>query len=112
MDKQAESAVKNCHICLEADKSAKTSPASLQPIDWPERPWQKLGLDIVGPLEHAPHNSQFAITLVDYHSKWPEIYFCSEVATSTVKDFLTSVFAREGYPEEIVCDNGPQFTSR
>nr|XP_037268801.1 uncharacterized protein K02A2.6-like [Rhipicephalus microplus] len=112
MDKQTESAVKNCHICLEADKSAKTSPAPLQPIDWPERPWQKLGLDIVGPLEHAPHNSQFAITLVDYHSKWPEIYFCSEVATSTVKDFLTSVFAREGYPEEIVCDNGPQFTSR
>nr|XP_037291234.1 uncharacterized protein K02A2.6-like [Rhipicephalus microplus] len=112
MNTQAESAVKNCHICLEADKSAKTSPAPLQPIDWPERPWQKLGLDIVGPLEHAPHNSQFAITLVDYHFKWPEIYFCSEVATSTVKDFLTSVFAREGYPEEIVCDNGPQFTSR
>lgn len=29
-----------------------------------------------------------------------------------MKDFLTSVFAREGYPEGIVCDNGPQFTSR
>lgn len=112
MDKQVESAVKNCHICLEADKSAKTSPVPLQPVEWPERPWQKLGLDIVGPLEHAPRNSRFAVTLVDYHSKWPEVYFCSEVTTSTVKEFLTSVFAREGYPEEIVCDNGPQFTSR
>lgn len=110
MDKEVETAVKNCHICLEADKSARTSPAPLQPVEWPERPWQKLALDIVGPLERAPHNSRFAITLVDYHSKWPEVYFCREVSTSTVKDFLTSVFAREGYPEEIVCDNGPHFT--
>lgn len=49
---------------------------------------------------------------MDYHSKWPEAYFCSSVSTSAVKEFLTGVFSREGYPEEIVTDNGPQFISR
>lgn len=112
MDKEVETAVKNCSVCLEADKSAKTSPAPMQPVEWPQRPWQKLCIDIVGPLEHVPQNNRFIITLVDYHSKWPEAYFCSSVSTSTVKEFLTGVFSREGYPEEIVTDNGPQFISR
>lgn len=72
---------------------------------------QKLALDIVGPLEHAPHNSRFATTLVDYHSKWSELYFFREVSTSTVKYLLASVFAGKRYPEESVCDKGPPFTS-
>lgn len=111
MDKEVETAVKNCSVCLEADKSVKTSPAPMQPVEWPQRPWQKLCIDIVSPLEHVPQNNRFIITLLDYYSKWPEAYFCSSVSTSTVKEFLTSVFSREGYPEEIVTDNGPQFIS-
>lgn len=75
MDKEVETSVQNHHLCLEGDKSSKTSPAPMQPVDWPERPWQKLGVDIVGPLERAPQNNNFIITLVDYHSKWPEAYF-------------------------------------
>lgn len=112
MDSHVEEAVHNCSICQEADKSTKTSPAPLQPVELPERPWQKLAIDIVGPLERAPLDCRFVLTLVDYFSKWPEVQFCREVSTRTVNDFLLNIFAREGYPEEIVCDNGPQFTSK
>ncbi|KAM7282690.1 hypothetical protein ISCGN_002814 [Ixodes scapularis] len=69
-------------------------------------------MDIVGPFECAPRNERFFVTLVDYHSKWPEVMSVHNVTTASVIDFLKSVFAREGLPEEIVTDNGPQFISR
>lgn len=112
MDRQTEVAIQNCSVCQKADKSAKTAPAPLQPVPFPERPWQKVAIDIVGPLERAPQDCRFAITLVDYFSKWPEVQFSNEVSTRTITNFLLSIFSREGYPDEIVTDNGPQFSSR
>lgn len=41
-----------------------------------------------------------------------DVQFCSEVSSRTVINFLLHVFAREGYPDVVVCDNGPQFSSR
>ncbi|XP_064475479.1 uncharacterized protein K02A2.6-like [Ornithodoros turicata] len=49
--------------------------------------------------------------MVDYFSKWPEAKFCANVTASTILDFLRSVFAREGYPNNLVSDHGPQFIS-
>jgi hypothetical protein len=48
---------------------------------------------------------------VDYHSKWVEVGFTSSITSATVIEFLFSVFSREGFPEEVVSDNGKQFTS-
>lgn len=62
-------------------------------------------------MERAPHDCRYAITFIDYFYKWPEVQFCSEVSSRTVINFLLSVFSREGYPEVVVCDNGPQFSS-
>ncbi|KAM7284602.1 uncharacterized protein ISCGN_001696 [Ixodes scapularis] len=104
--------VQHCTVCQSTDKSAKTFQAPLQPVGFPSRPWTKLGMDIVGPFECAPRNERFFVTLVDYHSKWPEVMSVHNVKTASVIDFLKSVFAREGLPEEIVTDNGPQFISR
>nr|XP_037270750.1 uncharacterized protein K02A2.6-like [Rhipicephalus microplus] len=107
-----EKEVHNCSICQAADKLAKTSPAPLQPVELPERPWQKLAMNIVGSLERAPPDCRFVLTLVNYFSKWPEVQFSREISTRTVTEFLLNVFAREGYPEAKVCDNAPKFTSK
>lgn len=111
MDTQVERMVHNCPTCQAADKSARTASPPLHPVPLPLAPWSKLGMDIVGPLEECASSCRYAITLVDYHSKWPEISFASSVTTSTVTTFLLHVFSREGYPDEIVTDNGPQFIS-
>lgn len=98
MDGQVELAIQRCSICQEADKSVKVRATPLQPVAFPEQPWFKLGMDIVGTFERAPYDCRYAITLVDYYSEWAEVHFCSERRTSTVIRFLVSVFAREGYP--------------
>lgn len=112
MDRQVECAVRSCHVCQSADKSAKPVVAPLRPVTLPEKPWQKLAMDIVGPLNLTTAGPKFVVTLVDYHSKWPEVCFANTVTSQAVIDFLRGVFSREGYPEELVTDNGPQFKSK
>lgn len=111
MDKMVESIISACITCQLNDKSAKTAPAPLQPIELPDKPWDKVGLDIMGPFENAPASCRFAISLVDYYSKWPEVAFSSHVTADVVIAFLQSLFSREGNPSCIVTDNGPQFLS-
>ena len=111
MDELVNTTIQSCQPCQSNDKTATPHPAPLQPVPLPERPWQKVAIDIVGPFETATQACRYAITLVDYYSKWPEVGFTANVTTKDVTTFLTSVFSRHGNPEAIVTDNGPQFVS-
>ena len=111
MDEQVNQQVKGCQLCQSCDKTATPAAAPLQPVPFPSQPWEKLAMDIVGPMEVAPWDCKYAITLTDYHSKWPEVAFTSTVTSDNVITFLTSVFSRFGNPSSIVTDNGSQFTS-
>ncbi|XP_037526414.1 uncharacterized protein K02A2.6-like [Rhipicephalus sanguineus] len=48
---------------------------------------------------------------MDAHSKWVEVFVMTTTSEKTVEK-LRGVFAAYGLPEEIVTDNGPQFTSQ
>ena len=111
MDKQVDDLVKQCTTCKSNDKSVKSGFAPLTPVKYPDKAWSKLSMDIVGPFERGPNECRFAITLIDYHSKWPEICFTSTVTSSKCIEFLKQVFSREGFPDEIITDHGVQFMS-
>lgn len=111
MDARVQDSTRNCEACRLNDKSAKTHVAPLQPVALPDAPWQKLGIDIVGPFESATWDCRYAVTLVDYFTKWPEVAFTSTITTAAITNFLSAVFGRFGNPTELVSDNGTQFTS-
>ena len=111
MDSDVEAAIKSCTTCSQHDKTAITRAAPLQPVPLPNAAWEKLAMDVVGPFHSAPPDCRFAITLVDYYSKWSEVAFTSDVTSATVIAFLSAVFSHEGNPLELVTDNGPSFVS-
>ncbi|XP_043200186.1 uncharacterized protein K02A2.6-like [Amphibalanus amphitrite] len=111
MDAMVESAVKTCDMCMTSDKSAKPRKAPLCPVPFPDRPWDKLGIDFIGPMQ-GPAQQQYAIVLVDYYSKWVEMAFVREPSSDAVVEFLSTVASREGFPRQLVSDNGTHFTSR
>ena len=112
MDARVEATIKACITYQSHDKSAVTHTTPLQPVPYPEGAWEKVAIDVVGPFDKAPIDCRFAITLIDYHSKWPELTFVPHVTSRTVIQFLSAVFSREGDPKELVSDNGSQFVSR
>jgi len=48
---------------------------------------------------------------VDAHSKWPEVIPMMSTTSQKTIARLRTIFARNGLPDQICTDNGPQFTS-
>ena len=71
----------------------------------PDRPWQKVSLDV---LEHEDENY---LTLCYYYSKFFEVTKLSSTTSTSAIKHLKPHFARHGIPEEVISDNGPQFSS-
>ena len=113
MANAAAALVKDCNICSCKDSVLvqQARPAPLQPVPLPARPWSKLGIDIIGPVPGAPPMARFVIVITDYYSKWPEVALTPTVETDDIIKLLNLTWAREGFCDEIVSDNGPQFVS-
>ena len=111
IDGHVEQMVKACRACIVSGKSTHPVPGPLQPLPWPSDPWRRASVDIAGEFVAAPHHQRFIIVAVDHFSKWPGAAVCGTVTSSVVIEFLTSLFDRYGLIEELVTDNGVQFTS-
>ena len=104
INKAIENLVKSCVSCQEQKSNPPVAP--LHPWAWPTSPWKRIHIDYAGPFL----NKMFLI-VVDAHSKWPEVIQMSSTTTSKTIDALRTLFARYGLPDQVVSDNGTQFTS-
>ena len=104
LDKSLEQIAKDCQAC----KSTKNMPAvaPLHPWIWPSRPWQRLHIDFAGPFK-----GRMFFILVDAHSKWPEVVEMKTATTEKTIEVMRTLFASYGIPDQVVSDNGTQFTS-
>ena len=97
--------VNSCDVCRTHQKRQTKEP--LQPHSVPERPWQKIGVDLF------TFGQQEYLLLVDYYYKFIEVeWLKSDTRSATVITHMKSQFARHGIPETVISDNGPQFSSR
>jgi hypothetical protein len=111
IDRDVENHVKDCMACVVSGKSVQPTPGLLQPTALPSGPWKKLAIDFAGEFVAAPAHQRYLIVAMDYYSKWPEVAMCGSPTTAAVITFLSGLFDRFGLVEEIVTDNGVQFTS-
>ena len=81
-------------------------PLHLTPF--PVKPFSTVNIDLFGPLA----SGETILGVVYHYSKWPELYVLKGgVSTEKVTKALDELFARFGYADKLVSDNGPQFTS-
>ena len=102
IDADIEDYSKHCKECI---KRARQPKEPLQPHDMPEGPWLKLGMD------YFNFNGVSYVLISDYFSKFPYM-FKAKTSFWSLKDHLINLFAIEGYPDEIVTDNSPPFSSQ
>ncbi|KAL1021685.1 hypothetical protein UPYG_G00016520 [Umbra pygmaea] len=105
MDKAAERYCKTCHGCQIVARPDPPEP--LRPTPLPDRPWQDLAIDLLGPL---PTN-HYILVVVDYYSRYYEYDVLTSTTTEKIIDSLESIFSRHGLPVTCKSDNGPQFKS-
>ena len=51
------------------------------------------------------------LILLDAHSTWPEVVPMPSTTASQTIEALQIIFSKYGLPEQLVSDNGPQFSS-
>ena len=102
ISKDLEKLVKNCPQCIK-HQSQQVEP--LIPTQLPSLPWQRVAADIF----HWKGDNYLLI--VDYYSRFIEIAHLDHMTAEEVISRTKSIFARHGIPEELISDNGPQFSS-
>ena len=97
-----EDYTKQCQECIKRSQVAKEP---LQPHDIPEGPWRKFGID------YFAFDGNSYVLICDYFLKFPFLYR-AKTSFWSLRDRLIDLFSIEGYPDEIVSDNGPLFQSK
>ena len=95
----------NRHKCLKRNK------APLQPI-FTGGPFERVAMDIVGPLPRTARGNRYILTVVDHFTKHVEAYpLPDQEAASIARVFLNEFVARFGVPYVVHTDQGANFES-
>ena len=112
MRTSVERYVANCHEYRRASVPRDRAPGFLHPLPIPQRPWQHLTVDYKAfAADKQSYNMLFVV--VDRLSKQSYSIPCHKTinARGMAELFLKYIWCREGYPDSIVSDRGPQFVS-
>ena len=101
---------KTCIPCQTAKtiRHSKTTPAHI-PI--PDRKFDHIHVDIVGPLPPS-QGFQYLFTVVDRTTRWAEAFSLKDTSADSCIQTLICWISRFGIPSHITSDRGSQFTSR
>ena len=69
-------------------------------------------MDVVGPLPRSRCGNRYILVLCDYATCYPEAVPLRSIDAEHVAEEIVKVFARVGIPEEILTDEGSNFTSQ
>ena len=103
MNGQIEDTIRRCEICLKYRNKPPKEPMTIHPL--PNGPWKKVASDIFE--LHSKHY----IVLVDYYSNFIEVEPLDSLNTAAVIKFMKRNIARYGLFEELISNNGPQYSS-
>ncbi|XP_014912289.1 uncharacterized protein LOC106962397 [Poecilia latipinna] len=103
-----------CKSCPQCQKTSTrfAARAPLQPLPIINTPFERLGMDVVGPVEKSKSGNRFMLVITDYATKYPEVFPLKSVKAKTVAFCLVQFFSRVGFPKEILTDQGTNFMSK
>ena len=103
---------KSCDTCQREGKGRKIPPAPLVSVPLISEPWSRVAIDIVGPLPVCPKSgNRFILTCMDLATHCPEAIALKQHTAEEVANALSQIFSHFGFSEEILSDQGTEFTS-
>jgi predicted DNA-binding protein (UPF0278 family) len=104
---------RSCDMCQRMIPKGRVTKVPLGTMPVMEEPFRRMAMDIIGPIApKSDKGNRYILTMVDYATRYPEAVALPSVETERVAEAMLEVFSRVGFPNEILSDNGSQFTSR
>ncbi|KAL0177337.1 hypothetical protein M9458_026231, partial [Cirrhinus mrigala] len=87
-------------------------PSPLIPLPIIDVPFERIGMDLVGPLPKSARGHEHILVVVDYATRYPEAVPLRKVTAKNIAQELFQLLSRVGIPTEILTDQGTPFMSR
>ncbi|KAI2657313.1 Retrovirus-related Pol polyprotein from transposon 17.6 [Labeo rohita] len=104
--------VKTCAECQMVAPVRKSDRSYLQPLPIIGIPFDRIGMDIIGPLVKSSSGHQFALVICDYATRYPEVYPLRSIQVKHIVRCLIDLISRVGVPSEIITDQGTNFMAK
>jgi len=112
MQRDVEEWVESCPICA-ARKSPQSTQVPLGSITHPEKPFDTIGIDFLGPLTETDSGNKYVLVITDYATRWVEAFPTPDMKASTVaKVLISEIICRHSAPKELLSDRGRSFLNK
>lgn len=103
--------IRACDACSKRSDYGKTK-APLGKFEESTEFGFRIATDIVGPLPLTKSNSKYILTVIDHFTRYAEfIALPDQTAETTAQALVQRIFTKFGVPEELISDQGTNFTS-
>ena len=103
--------IKQCQSCAKRKMPAPKFHSALQQ-SLVGAPFERIALDILGPLPRTKRGNRYILVVMDYFTKWAEAYPLRNQEAATVAQVLVEQFiCRYGVPLSLHTDQGSNFES-
>ncbi|UYV70935.1 K02A2.6-like [Cordylochernes scorpioides] len=110
MRTQVRKYIRRCESCQLSNQGV--TKAASAPHFRPEKPFEHLALDFIGPLEATPRGYSSILTIVDLFTKFPILIPTKDQCANTVvRALLERIITTFGVPKTILSDRGSAFMS-
>lgn len=104
--------VRSCSKCQRRKSPPHIANGQLQPLPCPSRPFDRIGIDLYGPLPYTPNGNRWVIVAIDHLTRYAETAALPEATSREVGLFiLHNLILRHGAPRELLSDRGRTFLS-
>ena len=108
MNKDIKKYIANCTLCHR--EKAKVQAYLLQMTKIPDRPFDKIAMDLVMECETSNSGNRQILTIIDHLTGWPEAFpIPNKSADRIVSTFINQYLPVHMCPRYILSDNGMEF---
>ena len=112
MTADIRSLVQSCEIS-QTSKHKGTQASREQQHLFTRRPWQKVAVDLMGPLPMTPQANKWILVLTDHFTRGQDVLALPDATAPSVARVLHErVFCYPGLPEQMHTDQGMQFETQ
>ena len=111
MNKDIWKYIANCTLCHR--EKAKVQSYSLQMTEIPDRPFDRIVIDLVIECKTSTSGNRYILTIIDHLTGWPEAFPIPDKSTDTiVLTFINHYLPVHMCPRYILLDNGTEFKNQ